>query len=248
MDDPKRIIPELWKNADDITAAFSLRNPTLNPEGKMPGLNLGMISTEVEEEVNRNRKYWLESLGGTLDGLAVARQVHGNHVAVIEKPGNYPDTDALVTTEINLWLGIQVADCASVLLADRHHRVAAAAHAGWRDSVANIVPETVKKMIAQGATAPEIEAYISPCISQKNFEVGEEVAERFPKDLVDYQSYEKPHPDLKSLLKRQLVECGLVESQIEVSEHCTMEDDKNFYSHRLQNGNTGRMMAVIALH
>lgn len=247
MDEPERIIPNLWKNAGDITAAFSLRNPSLNPDGMIPGLNLGMISDEVEDEVNTNRKYWIESLGGNLSRLAVARQVHGKRVAVITEPGSYQDTDALVTTESNLWLGIQVADCASVLLADRHNRVIAAVHAGWRGAVADIVTKTVQKMKDEGASAHHIEAYISPCISQKRFEVGKEVASQFPKDLVDYQTYEKPHPDLKSLLKRQLLESGLNELHIEVSEYCTMENEMDFYSHRLQKGNTGRMMAVIAL-
>ncbi len=231
---------------EGLIAAFSLKNPEFNAGAEISGLNLGVTSPDIKDQISENRKKWLESLGGSLDQLAVTRQIHNNHVAYAEKPGVFPDTDALVTDRPGVWLSIQVADCAPVLLADVQNKIIGAAHAGWRGAVADIVPKTIQKMKEIGADPAYMEAFVGPCISCDKFEVGPEVTEAFPDDLVDRDSYTKPHVDLKGLIGRQLKESG-IQGAIEISPLCTMEQDQKLYSHRKQNGKAGRMMAVIAL-
>src|SRR4051812_17780523 len=50
-----------------------------------------------------------------------------------------PQADAAATDAPGQWLGIQTADCLPVLFVDPAHRLAAAAHAGWRGTAAGIV-------------------------------------------------------------------------------------------------------------
>src|SRR5690625_6312525 len=93
-------------------------------------------------------------------------------------------------------------------------------------------------MNGAGGDPQHMRAYISPCISLENFEVGEEVARQFPNEFCDYVSWDKPHIDLKGFLLSELLEAGISERKILTSEYCTMEDTR-FYSYRREKEKAG---------
>lgn len=219
----------------------------LHLNNDIPGLNLGLNTGEEETIVLRNRALLLNEIGIDDDQIAFATQVHGTNIEVIHKGGTYENTDALVTNTPTLALAIQVADCAAVLLGDTENRVIGAAHAGWRGAASNIIPKTISKMKSLGADPKYMSAFISPCISQENFEVGEEVASQFPDEFIDRSNFKKPHVDLKSFIRQQLLEMGMFDSKIELNKHCTISDER-FYSYRRQKEKSGRMMGVIKLN
>jgi YfiH family protein len=242
----KFIRPKLL-NGDTVSSWFSLRNQELvHPESTIPGLNLGLNTEDAEEIILENREQLLDEIGLDAHQIAYAVQVHKTHVEEVKRGGTYPNTDAFVTTEKDLALAIQVADCAALLFADPVNKVIGATHAGWRGAAGNIVPKTINKMISLGAEIDLVKTYVSPCISLKNFEVGEEVAQQFPDSFVDRVNYNKPHVDLKEFLRWQLLEMGMMESKIELNTECTIDNPK-FYSHRRQREDSGRMMAIIKL-
>ena len=144
-------------------------------------------------------------------------------------------------------LAIQVADCAAVLLGDSEAGIISAVHAGWRGAVADIVPKAVQKMVSLNAEPKNIKVFISPCISQKQFEAGEEVAEKFPDEFVDRNSYSKPHIDIKRFIQSQLLNAGIFEEHIEVHGSCTFSDS-DYYSYRRDGNRSGRMMGIIKLN
>ena len=133
-------------------------------------------------------------------------------------------TDGFVSNTQGLALAIQVADCAAVLLGDSENKVIGAAHTGWRGAVADIVPKTIQKMKRLGAASTYIKAFVSPCISLQNFEVGEEVAAQFPDKFVDRTNYSKPHVNLKNFIEYQLMKEGILEEHIEIDDSCTIAD------------------------
>ncbi len=98
-----------------------------------------------------------------------------------------------------------------------------------------------------GAEPSRMRAFVSPCISRRHFEVGTEVAELFPDKFVDYESFDKPHINLKAFLEYQLMECGLAEGRIEVHAGCTVADKNSYYSYRREKEKSGRMMGIIRL-
>lgn len=235
-------------NDESISSWFSIRNQdSVQPNLAIPGLNLGLNTDEEDEIVLQNRKLLLDEIGLEVHQIAYAIQVHKTRIEEVKHGGTYPNTDGFVTTEPNLALAIQVADCAAVLFGDPKNKVIAAAHAGWRGAAANIIPKTLEKMMRLGAEIKNIKAFISPCISLENFEVGEEVAEQFPDKFVDRDHYQKPHIDLKEFIRFQLLELGMKESKIELDMHCTINDER-FYSYRRQNEKSGRMMGIIKLN
>lgn len=248
MSFPIKFIKPTLLNDESISSWFSLRNhESVHPELNIPGLNLGLNTEEDEEIILQNRRLLLDEIGLNTHQIAYAIQVHKTKIEVVQHSGTYTNTDAFVTAKTNLALAIQVADCAAVLFADPKNRVIAAAHAGWRGAAGNIIPKTLIKMISLGAEIKNIKAFISPCISLKNFEVGEEVAAQFPDKFVDRNNYEKPHVDLKKFIRHQLLEQGMMESKIELDIHCTINDEQ-FYSYRRQKEKSGRMMGIIKLN
>lgn len=245
---PDVLQPEVFRKEKGISAWFTLKNEnTYSGNRNIPGLNLGLNTEEKEEVVRENRSVLFDELDVEPEWMALANQVHGNRVQVVTRGGTYTETDGFVTQIPRLALAIQVADCAAVLLGDAHNRIVGAAHAGWRGVTGGIVPKVVKYMTAQGADPMKMRAFVSPCISAENFEVGPEVAEQFPDQFVDYSSYEKPHVNLKGFIRYQLMEKGVKPEHIEVHEGCTVSDGHSFYSYRREGKQSGRMMGIIQL-
>ena len=240
----KAIIPALWQDDSTVTAAFSTK-----PDSGYIENDYSLAYSEYRQDriIEQNRRDWLRELGLGHTGLALGKQVHGSEVKIVTDAIFQNDTDGLVTHVKNLTLGILVADCAAVLLADRSNGIISAVHAGWRGAISGIIGNAIKKMTSLGGDLTQVEAFVSPCISLQAFEVGKEVAQRFPDEYVDYHSYDKPHINLKAFLVRELTKSGLTESNIESHEACTVGRPESFHSFRRDKEKSGRMMAVISL-
>ncbi|MCG2589783.1 peptidoglycan editing factor PgeF [Rhodohalobacter sulfatireducens] len=243
----KLIRPSIFSEIPNVIAAFTESNRELQPDGySEKGINFALNGSPHRPSIEKNYKELLDELDLKTDSIALAKQVHGSNIQLVEKSGIYPETDGLITKIKGFSLGIQVADCAAVLIADDKNDVVGAFHAGWRGAVANIIPKGLKKMQSVGGDINNFKAYISPCISQSMFEVGEEVAIKFPEKFVDRLTYSKPHVDLKGFLRDQMEKVGMKKSFIEVSSECTMQDLR-FFSYRREREKAGRMLALISL-
>ncbi len=113
--------------------------------------------------------------------LVTMRQFHSDVIYVASEPGgDSPKADALITRTPGLLLGVQTADCVPILLADTRRRAVAAIHAGWRGTLARIVPKTLGRMRMEFGTRPrDVVAAIGPAIGGGCYEVGPEVAQAF---------------------------------------------------------------------
>ncbi len=239
--------PRIFAEVPSVTAGVSTRKGGVSG-APYDTLNLGRHVGDDSSSVEENRRRFCAALDTDPAWLATAGQVHGSTVRVIDAPRHEPFCDGLVTTTPKLLLAIATADCAAVLLADPENTVAGACHAGWRGTVARIVPRTVTRMEEEGADPAQIRAYVSPCLSRSVFEVGPEVATRFDEDFVyRREEWPRPHVDLKAALRRQLEEAGVPSEAIEVSDCCTMSDSDTFFSYRASDGTTGRMFGAIVL-
>jgi hypothetical protein len=228
---------------------FSYKNPSYDTDSEtIAGLNVGFSSAENQHIILHNIHQLCAEVGISHKSLALATQIHSANILEVKKGGVYPNIDAFVSNTEGVALGIQVADCGAVLLGDFDNKVIGAAHAGWRGAVAEIVPQTIRSMKELGADEKEIQAFVSPCLSKHNFEVGEEVAARFSEHLINRENYNKPHIDLKGLLFEQLLESGVRSANIEIDERCTIDHEELFYSYRREKEKSGRMMGIIKLN
>ena len=252
-----------------IVHAFSTRVGGVSP-APFDSLNLGNPSgcESQDENPNLEENYGrlMAAIGASQMLRAWVKQVHGRSVEMLEREpeSEYGETleaevrdrfsgqisaDAGVTSVPNVLLTIRIADCVPVLIASGDRKVVAAIHAGWRGVVGNVVEKAVRGMREAGAVADGMVAAIGPCICTENFEVGHEVAEEFARqglgEMVHPVEGKNPHIDLQAAVRRQLESAGV--KDVDGNSVCTFRDAADFYSHRRENGVTGRMAAVIAV-
>ena len=173
---------------------------------------------------------------------------------------NIPIADALVTDLPGIAIGVRTADCIPILLFDSVHKSIAAIHSGWRGTVNRISARTILEMSRLfGARPSAIKAVIGPGIGYESFQVGEELVLNFKEagfPLDKIWSYRGPrkegsmegghHIDLKECVRLTLVECGIPEGNINISDIDTYID-KSFYSARREGSSCGRNINAIIL-
>jgi YfiH family protein len=217
-----------------------------------PELHCG-VSTRAfdrpgENSLRDHERRFLEVLGVESSSLAIPKQVHGNTILRVERPGVYPDCDGLVTSTQGLFLRVVTADCLPVFLHDPVERVAGIVHAGWRGCVNDIVRLSVERMMGEFSSNPiSIKAFIGPAARSCCYEVGEDVASRFDHEFLIRKSTGRVYLDMQKFTVSRLKSAGLVESNIEVSDYCTISTPELFHSYRRDGVRAGRMVAVIGI-
>ncbi|MGZ3428856.1 MAG: polyphenol oxidase family protein, partial [Polyangia bacterium] len=148
--------------------------------GRYATLNVGGKWGDDPEHVAHNRRRLAAAGGFDLSRLYTARQVHGARVALVVE-GTLPErvaeteADVVVTAQPGAVVGVYTADCVPILVADDEGRVAAA-HAGWRGTVAGVAAAAVEALVSIGARRERLRAALGPSICARCFEVGDEVA------------------------------------------------------------------------
>ncbi len=241
------LYPKIFDSSKIIAAQSTrLGGVSLQPFDSM---NLGLSVNDEEQNVWKNRELFFGELGIELTQVSRCYQVHGNDVLVVTEPVTNENYDAQITNKPNLFLAVSIADCTPILIHDEKNNALAAIHAGWRGTVGKIVWNALELMKENyGTEGKDCKAFIGACISYENFEVGDEVAEHFDLALKRFDSQkQKWFVNLKEANKKQLIDFGLTNNNIEISDFCTVENNNTFFSHRKEKGVTGRMMAVIGM-
>jgi polyphenol oxidase len=209
------------------------------------GLNMSVNVGDNPDHVRENRSLFFTELKIGIEQMAFPLQHHTANVRVADHPGTYEYCDGLVTKMPNVFVGITVADCVPIAMYDPVTKTVAGIHAGWKGTAAKIVKKTIAKLLVQCEVKPSnLRVFVGPAASRCCYEVGPEVAAHFPDQAVDRRDG-KLMLDVKEANRIQLVECGIPESQIEVSPLCTITSHELFHSYRREGQHSGRMMAVI---
>lgn len=236
----------------DLTHAVFGRAGGVSP-APFDSLNMSISTGDSLENVRENRWRALAAAGVKAAAVATLWQVHGTGVvAVAAQPGDpLTQADALITNERSVTLFLRFADCVPILLFDPVRRVTGIAHAGWRGTVAGMAQNVVRAMVAKyGCIAADILAGIGPAVGPARYEVGAEVADAaraaFPHESNILQVRAgKTYLDLWTANAAALRSAGV--RSIEVAELCTAENNNEFFSHRGDNGQSGRFGALIGM-
>jgi YfiH family protein len=230
---------------DPYRVVFSSRLGGVS-EGPYESLNLGILTEDEPERVVENRRLLCRLVGVDPETATMAWQAHGAKVLRadgrgIVRPGTPLERcDGLWTDERERGLMLLTADCLPVGLARANGRPAVAAlHVGWRGLLGGIVEAGVEAL-GGGPLRAAIGPGIGPCC----FEVGEEVAEpfraRFGADILVGKNL-----DLVEATERALRAAGC--ESVERVDLCTSCEEELLFSHRRDQGVTGRQGIVAAL-
>jgi polyphenol oxidase len=240
----ERHAPGCWLfcGSDAPLVAFSSRLGGVS-DGPYASLNLGLSTGDDAARVAENRARLARGLG--LGEIASLRQVHGAELQVVRAGGPAGAGDVLATTLPDLALAVSTADCLGVALWDDARTALALAHAGWRGVLAGAL-EAALAWLARERPGCPLRAALGPALRACCFEVGPEVAERFPAACV-VPGPRRPHLDLARAARDRLVAGGLAETAIADLGLCTSCTPERCYSHRRDRGITGRHWAIARL-
>lgn len=238
------VAPIPWDAPGPYRVAFSTRRGGVS-EGAFASLNLGIRTDDQPAQVVENRTRLCAAVGADPDGATMAWQRHGPVVTRaqprgIVTPGTvFEHCDGLWSDEPQRAMLLLTADCLPIAIAraDGDRPAVAILHAGWRGLLAGIVAAGVRAL----GPAP-LAAAVGPGIGPCCYEVGEEVAtpfrEAFGGDVVRDGKL-----DLWTAAERALRAAGV--ERVDRFDLCTACDAERFFSHRRDEGRTGRQ-GVIA--
>jgi YfiH family protein len=212
-------------------------------------LNMSDAVGDDPAAIARNRQLVASSCGLGPAALAWMRQVHGSDVARIQAgpaPQAPPQADAIFTDEPALALGVTVADCAPVLLADPVARIVGAAHAGRAGMAAGVVPALVAAMSEAGADPGRMHAIVGPAICGQCYEVSADLREQVAAAVPGSGCLTRagtPGIDIRAGVGAQLASAGV--RAVRADPRCTAETPE-LYSYR-RDGSTGRFAGLVWL-
>jgi YfiH family protein len=210
-----------------------------------------------------------------VDSTRVARlhQVHGARAAVADaaSASTRPAADILITTDAEIAVAVQAADCVPLVAADRRTGAVGAAHAGWRGLAARVPDALVDAMAREfGSAAADLIVAIGPSIGACCYEVGPEVRAAFAAAFGDRGLsrwfFDNPQPtsinpsmpgvaearrpnhwffDSWTAARDQLEDAGIPPAQIFAAQLCTASHPDLFCSYRRDGKPAGRMAAAI---
>ena len=172
-------------------------------------------------------------------------QVHGNKLEIILSHSSLPidETDSLFSSTSNLALGVLTADCLPIALSKKDGSEFAMLHAGWKGLLSGVIESTLTSF-TKGCS--DVSAWIGPSISQKNYEVGNDLYESFVKKDDESESnfkekgYDKWLFSLHGEAKRIL---GKYNINVDLSSVCTFESESLFSYRRDHTEN--RILSII---
>jgi polyphenol oxidase len=230
-----------WEDAPGpYEVVFSTREGGVS-EGPFASLNLGRATADEPERVDENRRRLCAEVDAEPAALALNYQHHSTDV-LRARPGARGDrADGLWTDESRLPMLALGADCLPIALARANGATPGLAvlHAGWRGLLAGIATSGVQAL-GGGPVAAMVGPGIGPCC----YVVGQEVAASFRRafgaDVV-----REGRLDLWSAAERALRAAGC--ARVERIDLCTSCTPERFFSHRRDNGITGRQGVIACI-
>ena len=245
----------------DAVHAFTTKHGGVST-GIYESLNLGENRGDEKENVRRNYEIICSEMGIDYRNIVFTKQVHDCQVRAVTADDRHElftdvpyEADGLITDCRKVPLIVFTSDCVPILLQDKVKGVIGAVHAGWRGTVKNIAAKAINKMRDEfGCRGEDIQAAIGPCISLCCFETGPEV----PQAMMDLAGDDarrfffqlesgKFMVDLKGFNEYLLVQAGLDDKNISVSDECTMCSHDKYWSHRFTRGERGSQASIIML-
>lgn len=239
----------------DITVRFYTRRGGASP-APWASLNQGGTVGDTRANVIENRKRIFDDVARPVESIFDVWQVHGTNVICTtesrELDGEHQKADAIFTDRKEITLFMRFADCVPIILYEPQKRILGIVHAGWQGTVHAVVTQAVKAAREKYDVDPgNFIAGIGPSIGPDHYQIGQDVKEKveiafgsLSQSIISLNK-KSIYLDLWTANEILLRKAGV--RNIEVAELCTACNTDDWYSHRKENGFTGRFGAVAFL-
>jgi len=243
--------------------SFSTSNITHGIVGREGGvspdpwrsLNVGGFIGDDPDRVAQNVRRTFEVLGRQVGTKHDVWQTHSEdfHIAVAPRGDYAPvQADILISQTLDVTLFMRFADCVPILVHDPVQRVIAIVHAGWKGVTLDAPGKAIRTLCNTfGSRSGDVIVGIGPSICAECYPIGIDVANAVEKvfrgstETLLWKRAGVFHLDLPLACRKLLEREGV--RNIEMCGICTAMDLENWYSHRGENGRTGRFGALLAL-
>ena len=215
----------------------------------------------TDEELNEKFLQISEDVGYKFKNIVIPKQTHTNNVVAINEDNlnsELLDVDGVVTNLKGVALVTISADCQNILIYDKKNEVIGNVHSGWKGTLNKILRNAINLMIDKYDSNPkDLIVCIEPSILKCCFEVDKDVVDMFYDnfDNIDdairlgdmKDGKQKYYIDTILINKKELIELGVQENNILVSNLCTKCLHDKFHSYRADGTSAGRNIALIVL-
>jgi polyphenol oxidase len=240
---------------NEITQAVFTRQGGVSPP-PWDSLNVGGSIGDDIAHVRENRIRSFQALERPPESIFDVWQVHSSTVVFADAPRpldtEYQKADIILTDNPQVTLFMRFADCTPVLLYDPRKRVIGLAHSGWLGTIRAACRAAVLAMQDRfGSNPGDILAAIGPSIGPDHYEIGPDVIAQVQQsfglqaDNLLEKRDQRVYFDLWKANQTLLEQTGV--NMIEQAGLCTACNQEDWYSHRGENGKTGRFGALLAL-
>lgn len=194
---------------------------------RIPGLDVSADKAEALRRLDAVHRNYRDEIGIGDWPLLTAQQVHGDKIAVIDRPvahdRQFAGCDGLITNQPKHALGIHVADCGAVYIVDPKTPAIGLVHSGKKGTELGIAAKAIAQMGQHFGSVPaDLIVQLSPCIRPPHYEI-----------------------DFAAKIIEQCRAAGV--RNIHDSGICTACDVERYYSYRAEKGKTGRMLALLGI-
>lgn len=232
--------------------------------GIYESLNLSFTRGDDRLAVEENFRRVSGMLGCRYENFVLSDQTHTTNVRRVGKEDagkgitrerGYADVDGLITDEPGLVLSTFYADCVPLYFVDIKRRAIGLSHSGWRGTVGRMGRATLEAMRQEFGTQPQdVICAIGPSICQDCYEVSQDVADEFIHEFCGHKAeilIEKGNGKYQLDLWRAneivLLEAGIKQEHLSVTDVCTCCNPKLLFSHRASRGKRGNLGAFLSL-
>lgn len=234
-------------------------------KGIYSSMNLSYTRGDEKEAVDENYRRVAAVFHASPEQIVCTDQTHTTNVRLVGyedcgkgviTPKDYQDVDGLIAAKPGIILTTFYADCVPLYFVDTEHKAIGLSHSGWRGTVAGMGSCTLKAMKDAFGTRPEaVIAAIGPSICQDCYEVGEDVAVSFKKALkgttekvlLPGREKGKYQLNLWEANRQLLLEAGILEKNLAITDICTCCNQNYLFSHRASGGKRGNLAAMLEL-
>ncbi len=211
--------------------------------------------TSGSTSLGRREAY--RELGVNWEEMVCPSQVHGDKIfvaedrdrgrGIFERSTAIQDTDAVITSQTNLPIGILTADCLPVFIFDTEHRCGAVVHAGWKGIHKRLISKTVRRMTEEFDTSvSSLAVALGPAIRACCYAVGEDFLARFGSEFIEKRK-NKLFFDMVRAVCSEFMSLNVEPGQIYDSRICTYCMGNEFFSFRREGNAAGRSMSVMEI-